>query len=101
MPRTGSRRSRVTPRGDPYEATQFVFGTFGVQVSATMSNPLSMEDLAVKFHSNRAGVYRGKTTIWQASEGSFYRVVQRLDPAEFEIATLVPTGWIMLLTLHK
>ncbi|MFF8902583.1 hypothetical protein ACF082_34515 [Streptomyces lydicus] len=66
-----------------------------------MSEPLSMEDLTVKFHSNRAGVYLGETTIWQAPEGSLYRVVQRLDPAEFEIATLVPTGWITLLTLYK
>ncbi|UQA91241.1 hypothetical protein [Streptomyces halobius] len=67
MPWTGSRRSRVTPRGEPYEATQFVFDTFD----------------------------------FQDPEGSLYRVVQRLDPAEFEIATLVPTGWITLLTLHK
>ncbi|MGW0868902.1 hypothetical protein ACWD3Z_00260 [Streptomyces sp. NPDC002740] len=66
-----------------------------------MSKPLSMEDLTVKFHSNRAGVYRGETTIWQAPEGSLYRVVQRRDPAEFEIATLVPTGWITLLALHN
>lgn len=66
-----------------------------------MSEPLSMEDLTVKFRSNRAGVYRGETTIWQAPEGSLYRVVQRLNPAEFEIATLVPTGWITLLTLYK
>ncbi|WP_433855134.1 hypothetical protein [Streptomyces kronopolitis] len=57
-----------------------------------------MDDLTVKFHSNHAGVYRGETTIWQAPEGSLYRVVQRWDPAEFEIATLVPTGWITLLT---
>lgn len=62
-----------------------------------MSKPLSMGDLTVKFHSNRAGVYRGETTIGQAPEGSLYRVVRRLDPAEFEIATLVPTGWITLL----
>ncbi|MEU3051226.1 hypothetical protein ABZ705_32835 [Streptomyces sp. NPDC006984] len=66
-----------------------------------MSKPPRMEDLMVKFHSNRAGVYRGETAIWQAPEGSLYRVVQRLDPAEFEIASLVPTGWITLLTLHK
>ncbi|MEU9602738.1 hypothetical protein AB0E06_38855 [Streptomyces sp. NPDC048109] len=66
-----------------------------------MSPPLSMEDLTVKFHSSRAGVYRDATTIWQASEGSLYRVVQRLDPAEFEIARLVPTGWIALLALRK
>ncbi|MGW0536314.1 hypothetical protein [Streptomyces sp. NPDC003032] len=60
-----------------------------------------MKDLTVKFHSSRAGVYRGETTIWQAPEGSLYRVAHRLDPAEFEIATLVPTGRITLLTLHK
>lgn len=78
-----------------------------------MSKPLSMEDLTVKFHSNRAGDYRGAsadcdaTTIWQAPEGSLYRVVQRLDRdefvivTEFVIATLVPTGWITLLTLDK
>lgn len=53
-----------------------------------MSNPLSMEDLTVKFHSNRAGVYRGETPIWQAFRGSLYRVVQRLDPAEFETFAL-------------
>ncbi|MDQ1031364.1 hypothetical protein QF035_008946 [Streptomyces umbrinus] len=57
-----------------------------------MSKPLSMEDLTGKFHSSRAGVYRGETMIWQVPEGSLYRVVQRLDLAEFEIATLVPTG---------
>ncbi|MGW3197135.1 hypothetical protein ACWDBD_21595 [Streptomyces sp. NPDC001118] len=60
-----------------------------------------MEDLTVKFHSNRAGVYRGETTLWQASEGSLYRFVQRLDRAEFKILALVPTGWITLLTLHE
>lgn len=31
MPWTGSRRSRVTPRDEPYEVTQFVFGTFDFQ----------------------------------------------------------------------
>ncbi|MFC4506623.1 MULTISPECIES: hypothetical protein [Streptomyces] len=78
-----------------------------------MSKPLSMEDLTVKFQSNRAGVSRGagvdcdETTNWQAPEGSLYRVVQRLDETEFKnttdfvIATLVPTGWITLLTLDK
>ncbi|MCT9105304.1 hypothetical protein [Streptomyces mirabilis] len=72
-----------------------------------MSKPLSMDDLTVKFHSNRAGVSSSasvdcdETTIWQAPEGSLYRVVQRLDRAEFVIATLVSTGWIMLLTLDK
>lgn len=66
-----------------------------------MSKPLSMKDLTVKFHSSRAGACRGETTIWHAPEGSLYRVVQRLDPAEFEIATLVPTGWITLLACTK
>jgi hypothetical protein len=28
---TGSRRSRVKPRGEPYEATQFVFDTVDFQ----------------------------------------------------------------------
>ncbi|MDH2391614.1 hypothetical protein QCN29_23105 [Streptomyces sp. HNM0663] len=65
-----------------------------------MSKPLSMEDLTVKFHSSRVGVSHVETTIWQAPEGSLYRVVQRLDPTEFEIATLVPTGWITLLALQ-
>ncbi|WP_338675908.1 hypothetical protein V1460_25290 [Streptomyces sp. SCSIO 30461] len=66
-----------------------------------MSKPLSMEGLTVKFHSSRVGVHRGETTIWQAPEERLYRVVQSLDPAEFEIATLVPTGWVTLLALHK
>ena len=29
-----------------------------------MNKPLSIKDLTVKFHSSRAGVYRGETTIW-------------------------------------
>ncbi|MFD4574276.1 hypothetical protein ACFWNK_19940 [Streptomyces sp. NPDC058417] len=70
-----------------------------------MSKPPGMEDLTVKFHSDRPSVGPGvdcdEATIWQAPEGSLYRVVQRLDPAEFQIATLVPTGRITLLTLHK
>ncbi|MGW0901600.1 hypothetical protein ACWD0G_32355 [Streptomyces goshikiensis] len=44
-----------------------------------MSKPLSMDDLTVKFHSNHADVYCGETMLWQAREGSLYRVVQRLD----------------------
>ncbi|MEU0942465.1 hypothetical protein ABZ379_06660 [Streptomyces canus] len=69
-----------------------------------------MRDLTVKFQSNRASGYRadcGETTIWQAPEGSLYRVIQRLDDSEFKnvtefvIATLAPTGWVTLLTLDK
>lgn len=44
-----------------------------------MSNPLSMDDLTVKFHSIHVGVYHGEITLWQGPEGSPYRVVQRLD----------------------
>ncbi len=33
-----------------------------------MSEPLSMEDLTVKFHSGRTGVCRGETTIWAGSQ---------------------------------
>ncbi|WP_412075446.1 hypothetical protein ACLF6K_05870 [Streptomyces xanthophaeus] len=44
-----------------------------------MSNPLSMNDITVKFHSIHAGVYHGEITLWQDPEGSPYRLVQRLD----------------------
>ncbi|MGW2986418.1 hypothetical protein [Streptomyces goshikiensis] len=54
-----------------------------------MSRPLFMDDLTVKFHSSRANGYRGETKLWQAAEGSLYRVVQRLDAGEFAIVTLV------------
>ncbi|MFD9867524.1 hypothetical protein ACFXI8_23875 [Streptomyces niveus] len=43
-----------------------------------MSKPLSMENLMAKFHNDRAGVYRGETTISQALKSGSVRSTSAL-----------------------
>lgn len=54
-----------------------------------MSEPLSMKDLTVKFRSNRVGVSRGETTIWQPDERA---EMEQLHPLRTRLIDLQAAG---------